>query len=147
MTAIHARFSSTTVDGIKSQTTGSRFSETTQRPSVASNNTYNNAKSRQEKQRVNNRCRGNKLPPTPKEWRERITDFYLIPDGPFLSRWNAWMVAVTTASHLLITFMAAFHIHSLYGFIAGFFIDVIFLVDMYFKSHTVSKDQMEITQH
>ncbi|KAI9338588.1 cyclic nucleotide-binding-like protein [Zopfochytrium polystomum] len=68
-------------------------------------------------------------------WLERLTKFYLIPEGPFLSNWESLMVVLTLISCILITFMAAFHFLAPWAFIICFFIDFMFFLDIYIKFH------------
>ncbi|KAJ3213378.1 Kinesin-like protein kif27 [Clydaea vesicula] len=76
------------------------------------------------------------LPPGPTGWLEILSDFYLIPEGAFLGKWNRIMVAVAVLSHVLITFQASFHHYWISSFAAGYVFDVFFLVDIFFKMHT-----------
>ncbi|KAJ3102858.1 Kinesin-like protein kif27 [Phlyctochytrium planicorne] len=68
-------------------------------------------------------------------WVDRLTKFYLIPEGPFLQNWDRFMVLLTVISCVLITFMAAFNHYSLSAFFVSYIIDFLFLLDIYIKFH------------
>ncbi|KAI8854982.1 cyclic nucleotide-binding-like protein [Chytridium lagenaria] len=68
-------------------------------------------------------------------WIERLTKFYLIPEGPFLANWDRFMVLLTVVSSILISFMAAFKHFTVGAWIVCYAIDVFFLVDIYIKFH------------
>ncbi|KAJ3218541.1 Kinesin-like protein kif27 [Dinochytrium kinnereticum] len=80
--------------------------------------------------------KGALLPSTLAEgWLERLTKFYLIPEGPFLQNWDRLMVLFTVISCTLLTFMAAFNHHSTAAFFVSYVIDFLFLLDIYIKFH------------
>ncbi|KAI8800481.1 hypothetical protein BJ742DRAFT_859987 [Cladochytrium replicatum] len=68
-------------------------------------------------------------------WIQKLTTFYLIPEGPFLSRWNMVVVVVTMINCILLPFMAAFHFIEPSAFIVGYLVDVFFLVDIFIRFH------------
>ncbi|KAJ3179085.1 hypothetical protein HK101_010080, partial [Irineochytrium annulatum] len=68
-------------------------------------------------------------------WVERLTKFYLIPEGPFLANWDRFMVLVTVANCVLLSFMSAFKFHNVASWIVCYLIDALFLVDIYIKFH------------
>ncbi|KAJ3216877.1 Kinesin-like protein kif27 [Clydaea vesicula] len=76
------------------------------------------------------------LPPGPSGWIEALSEFYLIPEGAFLGKWNRFMVGIAVLSHVLITFQACFHHYWIASFAAGYVFDIFFLVDIFFKMHT-----------
>lgn len=68
-------------------------------------------------------------------WIGRITNFYLIPDGPFLYFWIRITIASAYINGLLLSYTAAFREDNSVFFTLSYIIDVIFLLDMYFKFH------------
>ncbi|KAJ3109050.1 Kinesin-like protein kif27 [Phlyctochytrium planicorne] len=68
-------------------------------------------------------------------WIERLTKFYLIPEGPFLSNWDRFMVLLTVISGILISFMAAFKHYTVAAWIVSYGIDMFHLIDIYIKFH------------
>lgn len=66
---------------------------------------------------------------------DRLTKFYVIPEGSFMRRWDQWMVILATANALLISFMAAFQFNSVAAWVVSYIMDVFFFVDMYIKFH------------
>ncbi|KAJ3330919.1 Kinesin-like protein kif27 [Blyttiomyces sp. JEL0837] len=68
-------------------------------------------------------------------WLERLTKFYLIPEGPFMANWDRLMVLLTVINSIIISLMAAFRIEDPGAFVICYVIDFIFLVDIYIKFH------------
>ncbi|KAJ3100582.1 hypothetical protein HDU96_010288 [Phlyctochytrium bullatum] len=68
-------------------------------------------------------------------WIERLTTFYIIPEGPFLSVWDQFMVFMTVLSCILIIFMASFNHYSVISFFVSYVIDFLFLLDIFIKFH------------
>jgi hypothetical protein len=68
-------------------------------------------------------------------WLDRLTKFYLIPEGPFLSNWDRLVVVCTIANCILLAFMVAFNFHTLAAWIACYLIDILYLVDLYMRFH------------
>ncbi|KAJ3029807.1 UNVERIFIED_CONTAM: Kinesin-like protein kif27 [Siphonaria sp. JEL0065] len=68
-------------------------------------------------------------------WMDRLTKFYLIPEGPFLRAWDSWIVFLALINCILISYMIAFKHFDAISWIVSFFIDFMFLVDIYIKFH------------
>ncbi|KAJ3074202.1 Kinesin-like protein kif27 [Podochytrium sp. JEL0797] len=68
-------------------------------------------------------------------WLDRLTKFYLIPEGPFLQTWDAMIVVLALINCILISFMIAFKHFSYPAWIVCYFIDFMFLSDIYIKFH------------
>ncbi|KAI8621437.1 hypothetical protein BC830DRAFT_1094519 [Chytriomyces sp. MP71] len=76
------------------------------------------------------------LPTTLAEtWLDRLTKFYLIPEGPFLSFWDRLMVFLALINCILISFMIAFNHFTPAAWIVSYYIDFMFLMDIYVKFH------------
>ncbi|KAJ3130265.1 Kinesin-like protein kif27 [Nowakowskiella sp. JEL0407] len=79
---------------------------------------------------------GHLLPSTLAEtWLDRLTKFYLIPEGVFMAQWDRFLVAVTVANCLMLPFMAAFQYIAIEAWIVSYLIDLIFLADIYIRFH------------
>ncbi|KAJ3217203.1 Kinesin-like protein kif27 [Dinochytrium kinnereticum] len=68
-------------------------------------------------------------------WVDRLTKFYLIPEGPFLANWERFMVLLTVISCVLISFMAAFKHFTEAAWSVSYIIDLFHLIDIYIKFH------------
>ncbi|KAJ1547745.1 Kinesin-like protein kif27 [Nowakowskiella sp. JEL0078] len=76
------------------------------------------------------------LPTTLAEsWQERLTKFYLIPEGPFMSKWEQFLVIATVINCIMLPFMAAFQYTEKEAWIVCYFIDLVFLADIYVRFH------------
>jgi hypothetical protein len=76
------------------------------------------------------------LPTTLAEgWIERLTKFYLIPEGPFLSNWDRFIVLLTVINCVLLSFMVAFSFQDTAAWCVCYFIDLMFILDVYLKFH------------
>ncbi|KAI8806919.1 hypothetical protein BJ742DRAFT_898078 [Cladochytrium replicatum] len=60
-------------------------------------------------------------------WIQKLTTIYLIPEGPFLSRWKLVVVIVNMIYCILLPFMEGFHFIEPSAFIVGYLINVFFL--------------------
>ncbi|KAJ3414313.1 Kinesin-like protein kif27 [Chytridiales sp. JEL 0842] len=68
-------------------------------------------------------------------WIERLTKFYLIPEGPFLANWERFLVLLTVVNCCLLSFMVAFNFQDTTSWVISYCIDFVFLVDIYLKFH------------
>ncbi|KAJ3238271.1 Kinesin-like protein kif27 [Chytriomyces hyalinus] len=68
-------------------------------------------------------------------WFDRLTKFYLIPEGPFLAMWDRLVVLSALINCILISFMIAFNHFTAAAWICSYAIDSIFLLDIYIKFH------------
>ncbi|RKO85914.1 hypothetical protein BDK51DRAFT_31732, partial [Blyttiomyces helicus] len=66
---------------------------------------------------------------------ERLTEFYLIPEGYVLGTWDRFMVAASLCNAVLLTYMAAFQYHSAIAWAGTYLLDIIFFCDIYIKFH------------
>ncbi|KAI9335238.1 hypothetical protein BDR26DRAFT_865985 [Obelidium mucronatum] len=72
---------------------------------------------------------------TAETWLDRITAFYLIPEGPFMANWDRMMVFCVIVNCILLSFMAAFRQLSPAAFVIGYLIDALCLADVFVKFH------------
>ncbi|KAI9349265.1 hypothetical protein DFJ73DRAFT_760638 [Zopfochytrium polystomum] len=68
-------------------------------------------------------------------WPDLLTKFYLIPEGPFLQAWDRWMVVMTIINCILLCLMPAFKVLDVSCFVVSYFIDVMYLIDLFFRFH------------
>lgn len=78
---------------------------------------------------------GSLLPTLSNNWVDRLLKYYLIPDATFLSIWTAFMVGVSIANAIILTFMAAFRQHDPASWFFSYLIDIIYIIDIYQKFH------------
>ncbi|TPX36422.1 hypothetical protein SeMB42_g07086 [Synchytrium endobioticum] len=76
------------------------------------------------------------LPPSMAEnWLEFALKFYVLPGGRFLAIWDGFIVFVAVLNTFMLTFMAAFQLHTPGAWVLCYLIDVIFIADIYIKFH------------
>ncbi|KAJ3156850.1 Kinesin-like protein kif27 [Irineochytrium annulatum] len=80
--------------------------------------------------------KGALLPTTLAEgWLDRLTKFYLIPEGPVMANWDRLIVLMSVISCILLSFMAAFKFFTPAAWFVSYTIDFLFLADIYLKFH------------
>ncbi|KAJ3382973.1 Kinesin-like protein kif27 [Entophlyctis sp. JEL0112] len=68
-------------------------------------------------------------------WLDRLTKFYLIPEGPFLANWERFVVLLTMINCIIIPYIISFKDFYPIAWIISYFIDAVFLLDIYVKFH------------
>ncbi|KAJ3354426.1 Kinesin-like protein kif27 [Entophlyctis luteolus] len=68
-------------------------------------------------------------------WLDRLTKFYLIPEGSFLTNWERFVVLLTMINCIIIPYMISFKDFYPIAWIISYFIDAVFLLDIYVKFH------------
>ncbi|KAJ3344943.1 hypothetical protein HDU83_004596 [Entophlyctis luteolus] len=72
---------------------------------------------------------------TDETWIAMLRNFYLIPEGQFLTIWDRVMVFVAVVNGVLLSFMTSFRQLTAAAFVVCYIIDALYVVDMVIRFH------------